>query len=191
VKPSGDIAQAQALLDAAGASDLKIDATYYTYAGYDASRAEVLTDQFRKAGIGLTARKTEYTEFNSQWVGGKLAEATTSGWSAPGFDADNYFYNQVHSKSPGNRHRLSDPEIDTWAEQQRVELDEDARKEVLLKMWDRIHKDQIYRVSQAAGYAFDVQQPWLRGWRGAGGPVGTSSYFYDWGEQIPDMWIDK
>lgn len=39
----------------------------------------------------LNARETEYTEFNSQWVGSKLAEATTSGRAAPGFDADSHF----------------------------------------------------------------------------------------------------
>jgi len=189
-KWAGDPAQAKQLLEAAGATGLTIDATYYTYAGYDATRPEVLTDQFRQAGMNLVPHKTEYTEFNSQWVGGKLAEATTSGWATPGFDADTYFYNQVYSQSPGNRHRLSDPQIDEWAEQQRVELDETARKEILKKMWDRIWVDQMFRIPQAGGYAFEIYQPWLRGFR-SGGPNGTSSYYYDWGEQIVDIWLDK
>jgi peptide/nickel transport system substrate-binding protein len=187
---TGDPEEAKKLLDAAGASNLAIEATYYTYAGYDATRPEVLTDQFRQAGMNLVARKTEYTEFNSQWVGGKLAEATTSGWATPGFDADTYFYNQVHSTSPGNRHRLADPQIDQWADAQRVELDPEARKEILNKIWDRIWVDQMYRIPQSGGYAFEMYQPWLRGFR-SGGPNGTSSYFYDWGEQLIDIWLDK
>jgi peptide/nickel transport system substrate-binding protein len=191
VTPAGDPAKAKLLLDAAGASNLEIDAIYYTYAQYDADRPQLLTDQFRRSGITLNARRVEYTEFNSQWVGDKLPEATTSGWGAAGFDADNYFYNQVYSKSPGNRWRISDAQIDTWAQQQRVELDPAKRREYFKKIWDRIWSDQIFRVVQPAGYAYELQQPWLRGWRGAGGFLGTSSYFYDWGEQIPDIWLDK
>ncbi|MBX7110956.1 MAG: ABC transporter substrate-binding protein [Dehalococcoidia bacterium] len=191
VKAAGDPAQAKQLLDAAGVKDLAINATYYTYAQYDADRPQLLTDQMRKSGITLNARRVEYTEFNSQWVGGKLEEATTSGWSAAGFDADNYFYNQIYSTSPGNRHRLSDPQVDQWADQQRTELDPNKRKDIHKKIWDRIHTDQMYRISQAAGYAYEVQQPWLRGWRGAGGALGSSSYFYDWGEQLIDVWLDK
>ncbi|MGE0228263.1 MAG: ABC transporter substrate-binding protein [Dehalococcoidia bacterium] len=189
-KWSGDAAEAKKLLEAAGASNLTIDATYYTYAGYDATRPEVLTDQFRRAGINFNAKKVEYTEFNSQWVGAKLAEATTSGWGAPGFDADNYFYNQVHSTSPGNRHQIKDAQIDQWAEQQRVELDPAKRKELLKNIWNRIWTDQMYRIPQSGGYAFELYQPWLRGFR-SGGPNGSSSYFYDWGEQVIDMWLDK
>jgi peptide/nickel transport system substrate-binding protein len=190
VKPSGDPAQAKQLLEAAGVPNLTINAIYYTYGLYDATRPEVLTDQFRQAGISLNARRVDYTEFNSQWVPGNLEEATTSGWAAAGFDADNYFYNQIYSKSPGNRHHLEDPQIDQWSEEQRVELDPAARKEIFHKIWDRIWLDQMYRIPQAGGYAYDLQQPWFRGFR-SGGPLGSSSYFYDWGEQIKDMWIDK
>lgn len=189
-KPTGDPAAAKLLLEAAGVPDLAINAVYYTYGLYDATRPEVLTDQFRRAGISLDARRADYTEFNSQWVSGNLEEATTSGWATSGFDADNYFYNQIHSQSPGNRHHLEDSRIDEWAEQQRVELDPDARREILRKIWERIWIDQMYRIPQAGGYAYDIHQPWFRGFR-SGGPVGTSSYFYDWGEQIKDMWIDK
>ncbi|MGE0227702.1 MAG: ABC transporter substrate-binding protein [Dehalococcoidia bacterium] len=191
VQPNGDPTQAKQLLDAAGAANLTINAVYYTYGQYDADRPQVLTDQFRKSGITLNARRVEYTEFNSQWVPGKLEEATTSGWSAGGFDADNYFYNQIYSKSPGNRHHLEDPQVDQWADQQRTELDPAKRKEIHRKIWDRIWVDQMYRIPQAGFYGYEVMQPWLRGWRGAGGPLGSSSYFYDWGEQLIDIWLDK
>ena len=191
VKPAGDPAQAKQLLEAAGVKDFTINAIYYTYGQYDADRPQLLTDQMRKSGITLNAKRVEYTEFNSAWTTGKLEEATTSGWSAPGFDADNYFYNQIYSKSPGNRHHIEDTQIDQWAEQQRTELDPAKRKDIHKKIWDRIHTDQMFRISQAAGYTYEIQQPWLRGWRGSGGPLGSSSYFYDWGEQLMDMWLDK
>jgi ABC-type transport system substrate-binding protein len=191
VKASGDPTQAKQLLEAAGAANLSIDAIYYTYGQYDADRPQVLTDQFRRSGISLNAHRVEYTEFNSQWVPGKLQEATTSGWAAAGYDADNYFYNQVYSKSPGNRHHIEDAQIDQWAEQARTELDAAKRKDILKKIWDRVWVDQMFRIPQAGFYGYEVMQPWLRGWRGAGGALGSSSYFYDWGEQIPDIWLDK
>ncbi|MGE0134567.1 MAG: ABC transporter substrate-binding protein [Dehalococcoidia bacterium] len=190
VRPSGDPEQARQLLEAAGAGGLTINASYYTYGPYDATRPELLADQFRRAGITLNARRADYTEFNSQWVPGNLEEATTSGWAAPGFDADSYFYNQVHSASPGNRHKLQDSQIDAWAERQRVQLDPAARAELQQQIWDRIWLDQMYRIPQAGGYSYEIHQPWFRGFRG-GGPLGTSSYFYDWGEQIPDIWLDR
>lgn len=49
----------------------------------------------------------------------------------------------------------------------------------------------MYRIPQTGFYGYEVMQPWLRGWRGAGGPLGSSSYYYDWGEQIIDIWLDK
>ncbi|MSQ35949.1 MAG: ABC transporter substrate-binding protein [Dehalococcoidia bacterium] len=189
VKPAGDPAEAKKLLDAAGAKDFTINANFYTYAAFDSQRAELLTDQFRKAGITLNARRVDYTEFNSQWVGGKLPEATTSGWNAVGFDADNYFYNQVHSKSPGNRWHIEDTQIDSWAEQQRTELNPEKRKEIHKKIWDR-DLDQMYRIPQAAGYYFEVLQPWLRALRWGGG-LGVASSYYDWGHQAHTMWLDK
>jgi peptide/nickel transport system substrate-binding protein len=61
VKPAGDPTQARQLLEAAGASDLSIDTTYYTYAQYDADRPQLLADQFRRVGISLNARRADYT----------------------------------------------------------------------------------------------------------------------------------
>ena len=188
-KAQGDPTEAKKLLEAAGQKDLKIDATYYTYSGHDQTRPELMTDQFRRSGITLNARKVDYTEFNSQWVGGKLAEATTSGWAAGGFDADNYFYNHVYSKSPGNRWRLEDSQIDEWALAQRFELNPEKRKEIQKKIWDR-DLDMAFRIPQAGPVTFDILQPWLRGWRGVG-PLGTSSYYYDWGAQMHNIWLDK
>jgi peptide/nickel transport system substrate-binding protein len=188
-KAQGDPTEAKKLLEAAGVKDLKIDATYYTYAGQDSTRPELMTDQFRKSGITLNAKKVDYTEFNSQWVGGKLAEATTSGWAAVGFDADNYFYNQVYSKSPGNRWHIEDTQIDEWALAQRFELNPEKRKELMKKIWDR-DLDMVFRIPQAGPTAFDILQPWLRGWRSSG-PLGTTSYYYDWGAQLHSVWLDK
>ncbi|MGE0229045.1 MAG: ABC transporter substrate-binding protein [Dehalococcoidia bacterium] len=184
-----DIAQSKQLLDAAGQKDFTINYIYYPYSTTYDRLSEVLVDQFRNAGINLKGGKVDYTEFNSQWVGAKLPEATTSGWAALGFEANTYFYNQIHSTSPGNRWQLKDPQIDEWATQQSVELDPKKRREIHKKIWDR-DLDMAYRPPLPYGYAYEVLQPWLRGLR-FGAILGANSSYYDWGAQVENTWLDK
>ena len=180
--------EARKLLAAAGADDLSIDGIYYRYADYFAELTEITTEQFRQVGINLNSRSVDYTEFNSAWVPAKLEEATTSGWLTVGFDGDNYFYNSVHSESPGNRWRLNDPQVDAWAEQQQTELDPDARKEIHQTMWDYFLEKMFWPPVPSALY-IQTYQPWLRGIR-FGGIFGTNSSYYDWGDQVASSWID-
>jgi len=185
-----DPEQAKQLLSAAGYEDgFDLNYIYYPYFTTYDRISELLVDQYRQVGINMKGGKVDYTEFNSQWVGAKLPEATTSGWATAGFDANNFFYNQLHSESPGNRWLINDPQIDEWAEAQSVELDADARRDILRKIWDRM-LDQMYRPPLADGYFFEIYQPWLRGVR-FGGALGSSSYYYDWGDQIAGAWIDE
>ena len=120
---------------------------------------------------------------------GKLEEATTTGWLTAGFDADNAFYNSVHSASPGNRWRLSDPTVDEWAEAQQVEIDPDVRRDIHRTMWDYF-MNVMYWPPLPSGFSINVYQPWLRGIRW-GGTDATNAYYYDWGHQIAGAWLDK
>ncbi len=139
-----DLAESKKLLQAAGQGNFSFNYVYFPYATSNDRLSEILVDQFRNAGITMTGGKVDYTEFNSQWVGAKLQEATTSGWAALGFDANTYFYNQIHSTSGGNRWQIKDPQLDTLAEQQSVELDPKKRRDIHKKIWDR-DLDQMYR----------------------------------------------
>lgn len=98
-------------------------------------------------------------------------------------------YGLNHSKSSGNRWRISDQQIDTWAEQHRVELDEKKRNELARNVWDRV-LDQAYRIEKPAGYSFALQQPWLRGNR-YGRSIGSGQYYLDTAELTTHMWLDK
>ena len=181
--------ESKKLLEAAGAADLTFDSIYYNYSvAYD-RWTEILIDLFADVGIDMSSQRVDYTQFNSTWVPAQLEEATTTGWLTVGFDADNYFYNSVHSQSPGNRWRLNDPQVDQWAEEQQVELDPDARREKLRTMWDYFN-DQAFYPPLASQNAIYVYQPWVRGVR-FGGVYGTNSYYYDWGHQIDRAWLDK
>jgi ABC-type transport system substrate-binding protein len=184
-----DLAEAKSLLEAAGAADLTMNNAYFAYGDYLNRLAEALVDQFRQAGITMTGGKVDYTEFNSTWVGGKLDEVTTSGWATVGFDADNFYYNQIHSASPGNRWRINDPKLDEMAEAQRFELDADARREIHRQMYD-YEADMMFRPPLPSAYSFEIYQPWVRGLR-FGGSLGDNSSYYDWGDQVAEIWLDK
>ncbi|MBM4414691.1 MAG: ABC transporter substrate-binding protein [Chloroflexi bacterium] len=184
-----DRTEAKALLVAAGQENLELEMIFNNYSDTSNSRPnEVLVNQMRQAGIKFAAKRVDYTEFNSQWVSAKFADLA-DGWLTVGFDADNFFYAHVRSDSPGNRWRIKDAEIDAWADQQRSELNKDRRKEVHRKIWDKV-LDQAYRVEKPTAMAFATYQPWLRGYRSVGA-LGTDTYYYDWGAQAKNIWLDK
>ena len=186
-----DPQEAKQLLAAAGHEDgLTINSIYFAYGGYVDQTSEVLTDLMREAGITLNDRSVDYTQFNSQWVGGKLEEASTIAWAASGFDADNWFFAHIHSESPGNRWKLSDPQLDEWALAQQTELDPEARKEIWQKIWDH-DLDMAYRPPMIARPSFEVYQPWLRGIRWNAGVGHDNSSYYNWGDSVAGAWLDK
>jgi peptide/nickel transport system substrate-binding protein len=184
-----DLAESKKLLQAAGQEDFTINYIYYPYGESTIRLAEVTVAQLRAAGINLKGGKVDYTEFNSQWVGAKLAEASTSGWLTVGFEANNFFYNSLHSKSPGNRWQIRDQKLDEWAEAQATELNPQKRREIHRKIWD-YELEQVYRPQYPGAFAFEIYQPWLRGVR-FGGLLGSNSSYYDWGMQVEGAWLDK
>ncbi|MDA1061403.1 MAG: ABC transporter substrate-binding protein [Chloroflexi bacterium] len=185
-----DPAESMKLLQAAGAEGLSMDNMYYPYSVSQDQTAEIAQANFRDVGITMNGGAVDYTEFNSSWVPQLLPDVSTVAWSTSGFDADNWFYGQVHSQSPGNRWRMNDPDIDEWATAQQLELDPEARRELWKKIYER-DLDKQYRPTLPAANAIEVSQPWVRGIRwGASSPNDNSSY-YDWGDVSAAAWLDK
>ena len=181
--------EAKKLLIAAGAERLELNNKYYPYSQAYEQLNDIHTDQFRKIGIELKGGKVDYTEYNSQWTGRKLPEVSTGGWTTIGFDADNYFYNCLHSTAPGNRWNLNDPKVDQWAEQQQIELNPERRKQILKQIWD-YDLEQAYHPPVGSGAGFYNYQPWVRGIR-FGGAMGSSNNYQDIGDMLGDAWLDK
>jgi len=181
--------EAKQLLQAAGRENMTVEAPYFNYGASYQQRAEIMADQFRQVGITYNAPQLDYTTYNGQLLNGTFADALHWGYLPLGFDVDTYFYNGIHSKSPGNRDHMADAEIDAWSEQQQVELNPARRKDILVKIWNKYH-DQAYRSAPNAAPGYDTMQGWLRGLRW-GGFLGHTSSFYDWGTQIPSTWLDK
>jgi peptide/nickel transport system substrate-binding protein len=182
--------EARKLLQAAGAEGIELSNSYYEYFTSITSTTEIAQAQLAEVGVNLGGGKVDYTEFNSQWVGRQLPDVSTSAWATSGYDADNWFHGQIHSESPGNRWRMSDPDIDQWAAAQQLELDPEARKELWRKIWDK-DLEKMYRVPLPRGNTFEVYQPWVRGIRWSGTSPGDNGSYYTWGDQIWHAWLDK
>ena len=185
-----DVAEAKKLIAAAGAEGLEFDNFYHNYGSPTGDqRSDIVKEQLAAVGINMIPRHVDYTEFNSTWVPGKLEEASTSAWATVGFDADNYFYSVLHSQSSGNRWQLNDPQVDALAEAQQVELDPDARRDILRDIWD-FNMDKAYHPPLPTQFSFEVYQPWVRGLR-FGGVMYSNGSYYDWGHQMGTAWLDK
>lgn len=184
-----DPTEAKALLSAAGAESLSFKVIYHEYsASGNTQQLEIMSDSFKQIGVNMEVARVPYTEFNSQWIQRTFEEAA-DGWQALGFDANNYFYNHVHSSSPSNRWRIKDTQLDEWSTKQRTELDPEARSEIWKQIWDRV-LDKAYRIDKPSGIGFTAYGPKVRGLRW-GGPLGSNSSYYDWGQQIHDVWLDN
>jgi ABC-type transport system substrate-binding protein len=185
-----DINEAKQLLSAAGQENFSFEMIYYNYTP-DANQRqnEILVDQLRDAGIELRASSVEYSQFNSQWTTRQGTSQAFDGWLAFNPSAQHYVYGLHHSKSPGNRYRINDPEIDAWADQHLVELDPEARLELAQKVWNKVF-DQVYRVDKPTGASINLQQPWLRGLR-TGRGIGSGQHYLDVQNIARNTWVNK
>ncbi len=181
--------EAMKLLQAAGAEGLEID--FLIFRGYVRDQNDVWVDQLRRIGVNLNPRDADYVEFNSQLAGVSYPDAIGA-WDIHGTQADNYFRDQLLSTSPGNWHNINDPQLDEWAEQQSVELDPDARREILRLIWDKVLAD-VHRVEHTNFLSFVLYQPWLHGmqWRVGSDGLGGSVFGYNNSRFISSVWIEK
>jgi len=111
------------------------------------------------------------------------------GWLSFSPTAEQYVYGLHHSKSPGNRYRINDPEIDAWADQHQVELDPAKRRDLAQKVWNKVY-DQVYRVDKPTAFGLSVYQPWIRGLR-TGRGIGSGQHYLDIQNVVRYSWIDK
>ena len=184
-----DPTQAKQLLEAAGTKDLVINEVHYDYLSTWKAQGEALVNQWRQIGVTLNTKTDDYTAYTSTLTGRKIQEATLSGWGVSGTTPDPYIYDNLHSKSPGNRWLINDPKIDELAEKQRIELNPQARRELIKQVYDR-DLDMMYRIPFVGGNGFYILQPWVRNMRLVGA-FNSSSEVWDTGIQMRHVWLDK
>lgn len=184
-----DPAEAKKLLQAAGVDSLKFDYPYYN--GYLTNQNDVLFDQWKRAGFQVNPQQLDYVAFNAQLAGVKYPDAIQA-WDPHGTQADNYFKNQIKSDSAGNWFTINDPQLDSLADAQSIELDPNKRKTILRQMWDRI-LDKCYRVELMNSTAFSMVQPWLHGFTYIVGNdgLGPGPFGYYNSQFVSAIWMDK
>ena len=174
--------EARRLLAAAGALPLSFEVVYRNYHDATNRRAnERIAEQLASLGVTMTLAEVEMVEFNRRWSGNAYGEAA-DGYAPAGFTADAYFHDSVATGGALNRWGISDPEIDRWAERQSAELDPEARRELLRRIWDRL-LERAYRIEKVGALRFEIYQPWLRNLR-------LYDATGDLGLQVARCWID-
>lgn len=184
-----DLTEAKKLLQAAGQENFKFNWIYTPL--YLNSQNDIIIDQFRKAGFQVTPQQIEYVQFNAQLAKAQYDEAIQA-WDPHGTQADNYFKAQVKTGAASNLFYISDPQIDEWADKQSVELDPQARREILKRIWDRM-LDKAYRVEHTNNTAFTIWQPWVHGqqWIVGNDGLGPSVFGYNNAQFVGNIWTEK
>ena len=182
-----DQGEARQLLAAAGAEGLEFDVIQAREYGATALKEdEILEDLWGQIGVRMRIDRVGFNAFNAQWLEVSYPDAA-DGWATAPPSIDGFYYDQLHSQSPFNRWYIDDPQIDEWAEQQSSELDPDARKAILRRIWDR-ELDHQWRIMTSLPFGWTGYQPWLRGTRWNFPHVGYH-WFYRWGQNYPEIWL--
>jgi ABC-type transport system substrate-binding protein len=132
--------------------------------------------------------RTEYFEltYARKWLTDGLDAAI--GYIVGAGTPTNFYYAGVHSSSPTNINGIKDTEIDGWADQVRTELDVEARKDLMRRIWDRM-QEQVYRIETADQWRNTILGGSVRYWRWNGPYV--TNYNGDVGSDFHKGWLDK
>ena len=184
--------EAVKLLSAAGAEGLEFGVAP-TF-GRASNANDVFGEMLRTIGVKMTQITIDAVSYQALAYG---HEFVTKGADAPEaintiasvFSPLGHFFDAVRSDSLRNQSGISDAEIDEWALQQRQEPDEEKRKEIRLKIWDKV-LDQVFYLSQPSGYNAQAYAPELRWYRFHGPNLGFH-LAHDPGRGFEFVWIDK
>jgi peptide/nickel transport system substrate-binding protein len=154
-----DVAQAKSLLTKAGYADgITVDAYKVVAANQlDVDGAQVLKEQWAKAGIKVNIVPMEVAQIIDDWNKGNGKMIQVGGvWNA---DPDGQLYNWFHSSTPtAKAYCINDPELDKLLDQGRTSTDLNARTEIYQNVQKRI-ADQAY-VFVLYGYPLRWEMWW-------------------------------
>ena len=172
-----DPKQAMQLLQAAGASGLEF--TLQTSAPPGAIREAVVAG-YAAIGVNEKLQVIPYGSFIANYSARNGYEDATSGTFTGSIPiADYYYHDRIYSTSPTNGWNINDPQIDQWADQQRVETDPQTRRGILLKIWNRL-QDQVYKVEDPTSFGYIMLSKRVRYYRFQG-PYLSVSTAHDFG----------
>ncbi len=123
---SGDAAAAQALLDAAGVSDLTIDFLVTSDFPETVTQAQVIAAQLAAIGVTVEITDVDFSTWLDMEANGEF-DAFMLSWIG-NIDPDDFYYAQHHSTGGFNFQGYANTEVDSLLDAARVETDQAARK---------------------------------------------------------------
>jgi peptide/nickel transport system substrate-binding protein len=182
-----NIADAKAMLDAAGASGMTFKFIYTNNAygerfnQWAEAAAAMLKDLGVKPQITVQDYQREYIAAGGTFYGN--FEGMFFGLQTPLTDAHDFLYNMAHSQSKRNHGGVADSALDAMIDREGASLDEAARVK-LVRDIQRYMSDKMYYAPGFTGPAFTAVQPWVKGFR--------YSATYGIGvESVAEMWLDR
>jgi peptide/nickel transport system substrate-binding protein len=149
-----DTDQAQQLLDDAGVSDLTMDLMVTNEFPETVTAAQVIASQLEQVGIEVSIRTEDFSTWLADQGDGEF-DAFMLGWLG-NIDPDDFYYAQHHSTGGFNFHGFEDAEVDQLLDDARVEVDQDARKE--------LYDQAATRIVDLASYIYfynpDIVEAW-------------------------------
>jgi len=158
--PAFDVAKAKALLEQAGAADLKTESwVSIQYSG--STLAPIVQGLLQQTlGIDVAPKILE----NAQWISdvyrarGDYPISSHADWSFD--DPDRTLREYYHSQGTAQHQNLNDPDLDAMLDKQRTILDREERR-VLIQDIQKYLMDQAYTVPLFTGGAITAVPPWL------------------------------
>ena len=179
-----DIAEARKLWEAAGGREAvgPIRILFSSIPPTIPEKALPQVERQLKENLGAEVQtavdRTGYTEIIaclSRAIGGAPAEACVFTWSYDNgsTDLDDWLYPYNYSQGSLNASRMSDALVDQWLEDQREEFDYEKRREIGLKIQDRLLAETVRGYRYFNNIQRTLQRPYVKNgrawpWFGAG-----------------------
>src|SRR5262244_1359853 len=150
------------LMEAGHGNGFETTLFYYEYFPQMTSQVQLVQLDLKKnLNINIKISKLDYTTYFGRYAEGKwdgMAWGFKTGY-AVGLDEQTYQY--MHSKSPKNYFRFSDPVVDELTTKLRQTSDRAEQRALTKKVFEREH-DQVLRMWMPYDGGFLVWQPYLR-----------------------------
>ena len=155
-----DIDKAKALLAQAGAAPTTLDMLVTSDYPETVTAAQIIADNLAPLGITVHIRTVDFATWLDEQNSGRF-DMLMMGWLG-NIDPDDFYYAQHHTDGTANAQKFSDPDVDRWLDEGRVETDPARRKGLYAKAATRI-ADQV---SYLFLYNPSVVQAWSTGLSG-------------------------
>ena len=107
-------------------------------------------------------------------------------WGPPGYAMDQWIFPWYHSRGGLNYNNVDDPDLDKMLEAQRAETDLEAKKDIWLQVWDRIH-ERVYDIWWPEAHARRAWHNYVLNHRGH---AMAGTYVCYTGGQARAIWLD-